>query len=261
MLSLSKLLNGCVVISLLLVTGCSTTQTPDATAVAQAVQTELAIQVVTQTQAAQNVATQVAATLTAQPTDTAVPTQTPTHTFTPSPTASPTATALPTSTATATATAAPSKVPVVVTVPTVTKTPSSAGSGGPLYGFASGGPQGYTSELTCTQAGGVPCESVMAPGDISFGILLWSTPDALLAIFVPFGLAVEKDGANAADMYMTVDSGWLEPGGAAYMGTSRRFSQPGHYIIRTNGCLITQASYPNCTWWTVNGTVVTFDIR
>lgn len=261
MLSFSKHFNLLIVISLLGAAGCSVPQTPDATAVAQAMQTEIAIQAVTQTQAAHAVATQVAATLTAQPTHTPIPTDTPTHTPTSSPTASPTHTELPTSTATATSTLAPTKIPVAVTTAPATKTPAPAGSGSPLYSFASGGPQGYTSELTCTQAGGVPCASVMAPGDISFGILLWSTPDALLAIFVPFGLAVEKDGANAADMYMTVDSGWLQPGGAAYMGTSRRFSQPGHYVIRTNGCLITEASYPSCTWWTVNGTIVSFDIR
>jgi hypothetical protein len=101
----------------------------------------------------------------------------------------------------------------------------------------------------------------MPAGDIAFSIRLESTVDALLAIFVPFGLAVEKDGANAADMYMTVDAGWLKPGTFVRMGTSRSFKQPGHYVIRTNGCLITEASYPNCTWWTVNGTIVTFDIQ
>ena len=45
------------------------------------------------------------------------------------------------------------------------------------------------------------------------------------------------------------------------MGTSHSFSQPGHYVIRTNGCLLTEASYPNCSWGTVDGTVVTFDIQ
>ena len=83
----------------------------------------------------------------------------------------------------------------------------------------------------------------------------------MLAIFLPFGLSVEKDGVNAADLYMTVDAGWLPPGSQAFMGTSRNFTQPGHYVIRTNGCLLTEASYPQCTWWTVNGTIISFDIQ
>jgi hypothetical protein len=101
----------------------------------------------------------------------------------------------------------------------------------------------------------------MAPGDISFSITLKSAEDAVLAIFLPFGLSVEKDGVNSPDMYMTVDAGWLPPGSQARMGTSRSFTQPGHYVIRTNGCLLTEASYPQCTWWTVNGTIVSFDIQ
>ena len=62
-------------------------------------------------------------------------------------------------------------------------------------------------------------------------------------------------------MYMTVNAGWLEPGSYALMGTSRNLSQPGHYVIRTNGCLITKETYPAFTWWTLNGTVVNFDIQ
>jgi hypothetical protein len=142
-----------------------------------------------------------------------------------------------------------------------TDVPKPTSGGVPLYTEAVGGPHGYTSFLSCTQASGAACESVMAPGDKAFGIVLASSDDAVLAIFVPFGLAVEKDGANQANAYMTVDAGWLQPGSAARMGTSHNFSAPGHYVIRTNGCLITEESYPACTWWTVNGTIVTFDIQ
>jgi hypothetical protein len=103
----------------------------------------------------------------------------------------------------------------------------------------------------------------MPPGDLSFVIILESTADALEVIFVPFGLSVEKDGVNAADMYMTADAGWLPPASAARFGTSRTFSAPGQYVVRTNGCLFTLANYLTgvCTWWTLNGTVVTFDIQ
>jgi hypothetical protein len=198
------------------------------------------------------VATSVAATLTAQPTNTPLPTATATT----KPSATPT-TPPPTSTPTVAPTkVAPTKVPVT-SLPTATAAPASAS----IYSTAAGGPQGYLSTLGCYQVGGTPCQSVMPRGDISFNITLESTLDALLAIFVPFGLSVEKNGANAADMYMTVDAGWLEPGSQARMGTSHTFNQPGHYVIRTNGCLVTQASYPNCTWWTVNGTIITFDIQ
>ncbi len=248
-------------VALLMLTACSTTSTPDATMVAQAVNTELAIQAATQTQASYDMATHVAATLTAQPTNTSTHTPVPTSTATPTPTASPTASASPTLRPTSTSTTAPTKVSVAVTQAPPTSAPPPTSSGGSIYSTASGGPQGYTSTFACFQVSGTACESVMSPGDISFSITLRSAEDALLAIFVPFGLSVEKDGANAADMYMTVDAGWLPPGSAARFGTSRTFSQPGRYTIRTNGCLITEASYPNCTWWTVNGTIATFDIR
>jgi hypothetical protein len=202
----------------------------------------------------QQVATSVAATLTAQPTDTPLPTSTdtpePTPTSTPEPSATPTT--LPTST--------PTKV-VVAATQSPSNTPAPTAGAASVYSTAAGGPQGYTSILGCTQANGAACQSVMAPGDISFSITLRSDLDAVLAIFLPFGLSVEKDGVNAADMYMTVDAGWLPPGSQARMGTSRNFNQPGRYVIRTNGCLLTEASYPNCTWWTVNGTIVTFDIQ
>jgi len=103
----------------------------------------------------------------------------------------------------------------------------------------------------------------MPPGDLSFAITLESSADALEVIFYPFGLSVERDGANAANMYMTADAGWLPPGSQAGFGTSRTFNQPGHYVVRTNGCLFTQANFESgvCTWWTLNGTVVTFDIN
>ena len=204
--------------------------------------------------------TRVPATPTAVPSDTATarPTDTATTppTATASPTAAPTQTVAPT--ATKKPTARPTARPTVPPQPTATNPPPAVA---PLYGLASGGPQGYVSTLTCTQPGNVPCQSVMAAGDKAFAIRLEALDDAVPAIFVPFGLSVEKDGANAANMYMTVVSGWLNPGEYALLGTSRNFSQPGHYVIRTNGCFVTQATYPNCTWGTVDGTVVTFDIQ
>jgi hypothetical protein len=188
--------------------------------------------------------TRPADTATTPPTATTKPTVAPTNTV--PPTVAPTATRK--------ATARPTLPPQ----PTATKAPVVAAS---VYSTFSGGPQGYKSTLGCTQAGGAPCQPVMAPGDVAFSIRLESGMDAVLAIFVPFGLSVEKDGANVADMYMTVVSGWLNPGEYALLGTSRNFSQPGHYVIHTNGCLLTEASYPNCSWGTVDGTVVTFDIQ
>ena len=101
----------------------------------------------------------------------------------------------------------------------------------------------------------------MPPGDLSFTIVLKSTPDALRAIFYPFGLSVEKDGANVADMFMTVGFGWLDPGQQASLGTSRKFSAPGHYVIRSSGCLITADTVGDCSWSTVSGSVITFDIQ
>ena len=191
-------------------------------------------------------------TATARPTDTAtVP-----PTATTKPTLAPTNTAQPT--VAPTATRKPTARPTLPPAPTATNAPVVAAS---VYSSISGGPQGYHSTLGCTQAGGAPCQPVMAPGDVAFSIRLESSTDAVLAIFVPFGLAVDKDGANVADMYMTVVSGWLNPGDYALLGTSRNFSQPGHYVIHTSGCLLTQASYPNCSWGTVDGTVVTFDIQ
>ncbi len=186
----------------------------------------------------------------------------PTATVTASPTVAPTdtPTAVP-PTATASPTARPTARPTVQLVPTNPPATEPPVVTAPLYSTGSGGPHGYTSTLVCTQPGGVPCQSTMAPGDKAFSIVLAAAEDAVPAIFVPFGLAVEKDGANVADMYMTVDSGWLYPGDAARMGTSRNFSQPGHYVIRTNGCYVTKETLPNCVWGIVDGTVVTFDIQ
>ncbi len=205
-------------------------------------------------------ATSVAATLTAFPTATSLPTLASTETLVPTQTSvPPSATAAPTSTKVVVATRVPPTQVVVATE----APPTPEAASGSVYSFTGGGPQGYTSTLYCTQVGGTPCQPTMPPGDLSFAITLESTMDALEVIFYPFGLSVEEDGANAADMYMTADAGWLPPGARARFGTSRTFSQPGHYVIRTNGCLFTQENYASgeCTWWTLNGTVVTFNIR
>jgi hypothetical protein len=244
----------CVVGASLLLSACqpgaAATQVPAPTQVAQVVASVAPAP--TNTRIPDTPTAVPSSTATAKPTDTATATSTATAT------AKPTDTATATSTATATATKRPTARPTVQVPPTATKPPVVAAS---LYSIASGGPQGYVSTLVCTQPGNVPCQSVMSPGDKAFSIRLDALPEAVPAIFVPFGLAVEKDGANAANMYMTVDSGWLNPGEYALMGTSRNFTQPGHYIIRTNGCYVTQETYPNCTWGTVNGTIVTFDIQ
>jgi hypothetical protein len=215
------------------------------------------------------------------PTATLVPSATattkPTDTPPPTATTPPTATAVPpTATTPPTATSVPpTATKVKATKPAATRAPATqapatqaaeptnapATGGGKLYSWSTGGPQGYTSILVCNQSDGSPCQSVMAPGDKAFSIRLVAGDDAVPAIFVPFGLAVEKDGVNQADAYMTVDAGWLEPGTYAIMGTSRSFSAPGHYVIRTNGCYVTRETYPNCTWGTVDGTIVIFDIQ
>jgi hypothetical protein len=103
----------------------------------------------------------------------------------------------------------------------------------------------------------------MAPGDLIFNIRLESAADALEVLFYPFGLSVERDGANVADMYITADAGWLPPNSYATFGVSRTFNVPGHYVVRTTGCLYTIENWASgvCNWWTLNGTVVTFDIQ
>lgn len=199
-------------------------------------------------------ATSVAATLTAFPTSTSLPTSAPTETLVPTPTSvPPSATAAPTST----------KVVVATQVPPTQEPPTNEPASGSVYSFTGGGPPGYTSTLFCTQVGGTACQPTMPPGDLSFAVTLESSVDALEVIFYPFGLSVERDGANAADLYMTADAGWLPPNSQAGFGISRTFNQPGHYVVRTNGCLFTQDNYASgaCTWWTLNGTVVTFDIN
>lgn len=252
----------------LLLSACQPAAAPTQVAV---VNTVAATQAVAASPAPSATFTAVPATASPVPTATTKPTDTATAT-TP-PTATATATAAP-----ATATTAPTATAVPLTatkikptkpaatrapataVPAATKAPAAAGSG-PLYSEASGGPQGYTSTLGCTQSDGTACQTVMAAGDKAFSIRLEAGNDAVPAIFVPFGLSVEKDGANVADAYMTVVSGWLNPNEYALLGTSHNFTQPGHYVVRTNGCYVTRETYPNCTWGTVNGTIVTFDIQ
>jgi hypothetical protein len=248
----------CVVGASLLLSACqpsaAATQVTAPTQVAQTAPTQVVALVAP---AATN--TRVPDTPTSVPSSTATtkPTDTPTATWTATATASPTT--APTQTLAPTATKRPTARPTVAQIlPTATKPPVAAAS---LYSIASGGPQGYQSTLVCTQPGNVPCQSAMATGDKAFSIRLDALQDAVPAIFVPFGLSVEKDGANAADMYMTVVSGWLNPGEYALLGTSRNFTQPGHYVIRTSGCYVTRETYPNCTWGTVNGTIVTFDLQ
>ena len=256
---MSKKLNICSIwlTVLMALSACAPPQAaPTAAPTAVPVQDSAATQTAVAVADSQKVATSVAATLTAQPSDTPLPpasdTPEPRSTATPEPSATATATDVP-------PTQTPTRVVVVSTpLPTNTTAPTVSAS---VYSTASGGPQGYTSLLGCTQVNGTPCQTVMTPGDISFSITLRSAEDAVLAIFLPFGLSVEKDGVNLPDMYMTVDAGWLPPGSQARMGTSRSFTQPGHYVVRTNGCLLTEASYPQCTWWTVNGTIVSFDIQ
>jgi hypothetical protein len=99
----------------------------------------------------------------------------------------------------------------------------------------------------------------MAPGDINFDMALGSAPDAPWGLFVPYGLAVARDGVNIADMFMFVDAGWLEPGSVVRFGTSRNFSVPGRYVIRSSGCY-TDGSVP-CGWANFAGTIVTFVIE
>ena len=99
----------------------------------------------------------------------------------------------------------------------------------------------------------------MSPGDINFEMLLGSDLDAPWGLFLPYGLAVARDGANVADMFMLVDSGWLEPGTIVSFAVSRNFSVPGRYVIRSSGCY-TDGSVV-CGWSNFAGTVVTFVIQ
>jgi hypothetical protein len=99
----------------------------------------------------------------------------------------------------------------------------------------------------------------MPPGDVSFSFTLGSTSDAPWAIFLPYGLSVEKDGANADSMFMFVDAGWLPPGFTVGFGGSRNFTEPGRYVIRSSGCMLVTGA--QCAWTTMAGTTVTFVIQ
>jgi len=209
--------------------------------------------------------TSVAATVAAMPTQTQLPTQTPLPTPTPPPTATPTR--VPSATATvaptATATVAPTKKAVVAQAQPVVATQAPAATKAPpsIYGYTATGPRGYTSTLYCTRGDGSQCQPVMPAGDLSFSIVLKADDNALRAIFYPFGLSVERDGANVADMFMTVGAGWLDPGQSARLGTSRKFDVPGHYVVRSSGCLITEDTVGDCSWSTVTGSSLIFQIQ
>lgn len=196
------------------------------------------------------VATDVAATLAAQPTGT--PTET--HTPTPEPaitdTPEPTATDTPAATATESATPRPTSPPVTLT-PTAIPAPAS------VYSEV-GGPQNFFTFIDCTR-NGAQCTPVMSPGDVAFDFYLASDAQAPFALFLPYGLSVEKDGVNVADMFMFVDAGYLPPDAIARFGASRNFSSPGRYVIRSSGCMT--ISEAPCGWTTMAGTVVTFVIK
>ena len=209
-------------------------------------------------------------TATSPPTVTVTNTPLPSHTPTATPTSTPTLE--PTTTPTETATLAPTETPttapaLVVTQPTVvaatqppvvvaTKPPAQAS--GSVYGSTTG-PAGFATTITCFTAGGGACASVMPPGDINFTFTLGSAPDAPWALFLPYGLSVEKDGVNAEGMFMFVDAGWLPPGFIVQFGGSRNFTEPGRYVIRSSGCMLTTSN--QCAWTTMGGTTVTFVIQ
>ncbi|MCC7358681.1 MAG: hypothetical protein IT317_04360 [Anaerolineales bacterium] len=194
-------------------------------------------------------ATGIAATLTA------APIVTPTDTATTAPSATPTKTEKPTSTPSATSavTATPSRTTGPTAAP-VTITPTTSAS---IYG-STNGIAGDASAIRCTYSGG-DCVGVMPPGDISFEFLLGSDPTTPLTFFERYGLSVERDGANVADMFMFVDAGLLPPDTVVWFGSSRNFSVPGRYVIRSSGCLTTVPA--PCSWNTRPGTTVTFTIK
>ncbi|MBI3177970.1 MAG: hypothetical protein HYZ35_08255 [Chloroflexi bacterium] len=228
--------------------GCSTAApTPNATeiaAVAATAQQQGALTAEAQVTAdAIRVATGIAQTLTAQPTATFTASATATLTATSSLT--PTVTLTPTSSATA----RPTQPPVT---PTFTRAPT-------VYGSAAG-PDKFTTTIQCTASSGGACSPVMPPGDVSFYFTLASTDDAPWALFLPYGLSVERDGANVADMYMMVDAGWLPPGVAVGFGGSKNFQQPGRYVVRSSGCMYVDGM-SSCQWTTMAGTTVNFTIQ
>ena len=209
-------------------------------------------------------ATQPAATSTSAPdTPTALPLDTATLppaasvTVAPSPTAAPTdtpasPTAAPTQTASPTTQPRPTRAPITIT-------PLGPPETAPVYSTTSG-PAGYSSSIKCQRAS-ASCAPVMPPGDISFSLVLAGDAAAPWTHFVYYGLSVEKDGANVANMFMFVDSGWLRPGAVVGFGSSRNFNQPGTYVIRSSGCMTTDTKSNNCAWTTIAGDVVTFAIR
>jgi hypothetical protein len=225
------------------------TSTPDHAATSAAA-TAGAIQVAQRQEA--EIATGIAATLTAQPT--ATPTETDTPVPSDTPTATRTATKAPTSTPAVSAT--PSRTPGP-TQPPVTSTPTTAPAPASVYG-TTGGAAGYASDIRCTYSGGV-CVPSMPAGDISFEFLLGSAADTPLTLFEKYGLSVERDGANVADMFMFVDAGLLAPDSLVWFGSSRTFSTPGRYVVRSSGCLTTVPA--PCGWNTIPGTTVTFVIK
>lgn len=212
------------------------------------VETQVAATISAGQTSAAEVAQAVALTLTA-----AVPT--PTNTLPPSPTATATPTPAPTDT--------PTAVPTAVSTLAATRPPAAAATKAPppasasVYGLT-GGPDQFFSTISCFYAKG-DCISVMPPGDVNFSFTLGSTADAPFALFLPYGLSVEKDGANAAEMFMFVDAGWLRPGYTVGFGGSRNFTQPGRYVVRSSGCMLTVGV--QCVWTTMAGTIVTFVIQ
>jgi hypothetical protein len=230
--------------------------TPDAVALAQSTEQSAAGTVAAATSDAARVATGVAATLTAQPT--ATRTHTPAPTDTPVPTETPTSTDTPEPTETRT----PKPSPTITntprpTLPPVSPTPSPAPTSASIYGWANG-PEGYVTDIECT-IGGAPCTGVMPPGDITFEFVLVSFELTPLTLFEKYGLSVERDGANVADMFMFVDAGLLAPDTGVWFGASRRFTTPGRYVVRSSGCLTTVPA--PCAWNTMEGTTVTFTIQ
>jgi hypothetical protein len=209
-----------------------------------------------------------AATLAAQPTDTATPLPTDTATNTPVPTRTPKPTSTdvpPTDTPTATqppaatekpaatkppVTAAPTNVPATV-APTQAPAPAS------IYSQGSG-PDGFYTAINCNR-GGAECTPVMPPSDLNFDMALGSGYDSPWGLFMPYGLAVARDGVNVPDMFMFVDAGWLEPGSIVWFGASRNFTVPGRYTIRSSGCF-TISDAP-CGWANFAGDIITFVIQ
>lgn len=240
--------------ALALVTACSqapsptATTAPTATPDTAATATDEAVQLAAAQEA--QVATGIAATLTAQPTATETATTVPSDT----PTATNTPTKAPTNTPAATATLTRTPGP---TVPPMTATSSPAPTSASVYGFT-GGVAGYATDIECTYAGG-ECVPVMPPGDVSFEFILISGVDTPLTLFEQYGLAVERDGVNVADMFMFVDAGLLPPDTGVWFGASRNFTVPGRYVVKSSGCLTTVPA--PCGWNTMIGTTVNFVIK